>query len=210
MRLAAASAKLSSVSLSGFGSQATALEERAMDRTIKRAERRTGVAMSRASFSWLRRLGGGLFRRALFGRSLFGGVEGFRLAGLAKGVGRRESPEGRLRFASHPVGKLFLVSGLPQVVGRLVAQPGQRRAPAGLLQSERHVGGNSVTAIDELGHGLTGHAETQGGFGHRKLEGLETILADDFARMGRVEHLHNGSLLSDNLPDRRWWRLRPR
>jgi hypothetical protein len=45
MRLAVASAKLSSVSLRGFGSQATALEERATDRTIKRAERRTGLAI---------------------------------------------------------------------------------------------------------------------------------------------------------------------
>jgi hypothetical protein len=45
MRLAVASAKLSSVSLRGFGSQATAFEERATDGTIKRAERRTGLAI---------------------------------------------------------------------------------------------------------------------------------------------------------------------
>src|SRR6202041_2690617 len=64
------SAKLSSVSLSGFGSQATALEERAMDRAIKEPSGCTGVAMSCAAFRWRGPLGRGFFRRALFGQRM--------------------------------------------------------------------------------------------------------------------------------------------
>ncbi len=57
-------------------------------------------------------------------------------------------------------------------------------------EADGHVGGETVAAVEELGEGLARNAEAGRRRGDGEVERLDIQLAEDFAGVGRVVHLH--------------------
>src|SRR5438105_7595826 len=88
----------------------------------------------------------------------------------------------------------FYVAGplasLPQIVSGLQAEPGVGARPEALRKPDGHVDRDTRSPVQEVGKCLPCHPEPGGGFGHRQAEWLQTLAADNPARMWRIMHRH--------------------
>ena len=106
-----------------------------------------------------------------------------------------QSPEGdfrrrlRRRKLRHP--KLLPTQlSVPEVVLRLLVKPTLGGRAKGNRKTDRHLGANPGTAIQNGGQGLAAYSQSFRGLRHGEAEWLKAKGFDDLARMRWIMHTH--------------------
>src|ERR1035438_2184117 len=101
----------------------------------------------------------------------------------------------RLRSQPVPLYCYRILAHLRQVIVQLQAEPEFRRAAKGLCKPYCHLWRNSSLPVDQVVQCLARHAEALGGFRDGQAEGLDTLVPNKLAWVGRVLHGHNSLLM---------------